>query len=59
VNEREGACRSNGTLGSRVRLGNLGRGVGRNGRRGGILSSDEAAEHFSGRKDFVFNMLRE
>jgi len=58
VNGREEACRSDGTLGLRARPGNLESGGEKDGRRGGILSSDEAAEHLSRRKDLISNMLR-
>jgi len=58
VNGREGACRSDGTLGFGVRPGNLGSGIEKDGRRGGILSSDEEAEHLSRKKDLISNMLR-
>jgi hypothetical protein len=57
VSGREGAYRSDGALRSGVRPGNLGIGVEKDGRREGILSSDEVAEHLSRRKDFISNML--
>jgi len=53
VNGREGTCRSDGTLGLGERPGNLGSGREKDGRRGGILSSNEAVEHLSRRKDLI------
>jgi hypothetical protein len=53
VNGREGACCSDGTLGFGVRPGNLGSGIEKYGRRGGILSGDEVAEHLPRRKDHL------
>jgi hypothetical protein len=62
VNGREGAY-SDRTLGLRVRLGNLGSEVEKDRRRGSI-SSGQAAEHLSRRKDLsrrndpISNMIR-
>jgi hypothetical protein len=58
VREREGAYHSYRTLRSRVRPSNLRIRLGRDRRRKSILSSDEAAEHLSRRKDFISNVLQ-
>jgi hypothetical protein len=58
VSGREGAYHSDGTLRSGVRPSNLRIRLEKDRRRESILSSDEAAEHLSRRKDFISNVLQ-